>query len=141
MSTLTQIMNESTMAPSLSPPPTVAASKGSSWIPMYLITILAIVGVVLYFMPSILNYLSLPEEIIEEKVKKEVDTRKIQKKKKFDDKFLKVDKQGVIEESGFCYIGTDRNIRSCVEVKQGDKCMSGQIFPRMDICVNPSLRI
>lgn len=146
MSTLTQIMNESTMAPSLSPPPNVAASTGSSispsssWVPMYLIIILVIVGVVLYFMPTILNYLSLPEEIIEEKVKKEVDARKIPKKK-FDDEFLKVDKQGVLEESGYCYIGTDRNIRSCIQVEQGDKCMSGQIFPRMDICVNPSLRL
>lgn len=147
MSTLTQIMNESTMAPSPSSSPTVVTSKGSSispsasWVPIYLITILAIVGVVLYFMPTIMDYLSLPEQIIEEKVKKEVDMRKTPKKKKFDDEFLKVDKQGVLEESGYCYIGTDRNIRSCIQVEQGDKCMSGQIFPRMDICVNPSLRL
>ena len=83
MSTLTQIMNESTMAPS----PNVAASKvssispSSSWVPMYLISILVIVGLVLFFMPTILNYLSLPEEIIEEKVKQEVDMRKTPKKK------------------------------------------------------------
>lgn len=41
---------------------------------------------------------------------------------------------------GYCYIGTDRGVRSCVKVGQYDKCMSGEIFPRMDICVNPKLR-
>lgn len=41
---------------------------------------------------------------------------------------------------GYCYIGTDRGVRSCVKVGQYDKCMSGEIFPRMDVCINPSLR-
>jgi hypothetical protein len=43
-------------------------------------------------------------------------------------------------KSGWCYIGEDRGFRSCVEVGQQDKCMSGDIFPSKDICVNPSLR-
>jgi hypothetical protein len=41
---------------------------------------------------------------------------------------------------GYCYIGTDRGVRSCVKVGQYDKCMSGEVFPRMDICINPALR-
>lgn len=41
---------------------------------------------------------------------------------------------------GYCYIGADRGIRSCVKVGQYDKCMSGEVFPRMDICINPALR-
>jgi hypothetical protein len=41
---------------------------------------------------------------------------------------------------GYCYIGTDRGVRTCVKVSQYDKCMSGEIYPRMDVCVNPSLR-
>ena len=41
---------------------------------------------------------------------------------------------------GFCYIGTDRGVRSCMQVGEGDRCMSNQIFPSMDICINPSLR-
>ena len=43
-------------------------------------------------------------------------------------------------KSGWCYIGEDRGFRSCVEVGQQDKCLSGDIFPSKDICVNPNLR-
>lgn len=43
-------------------------------------------------------------------------------------------------KSGFCYIGEDRGFRRCIEVGEGDNCMSGDIFPTEDICVNPSLR-
>ena len=43
-------------------------------------------------------------------------------------------------KSGWCYIGEDRGFRSCVEVGQQDNCMSGDIFPSKDICVNPNLR-
>ena len=43
-------------------------------------------------------------------------------------------------KAGFCYIGEDRGFRSCIEVKENDVCMSGQIFPTSEICVNPNLR-
>jgi hypothetical protein len=42
--------------------------------------------------------------------------------------------------AGYCYVGTDRNVRTCVKVKTGDKCASGKVFPTMDICVNPNLK-
>jgi hypothetical protein len=41
---------------------------------------------------------------------------------------------------GWCYIGEERGYRSCSQVGQDDVCMSGNIFPSKDICVNPSLR-
>ena len=43
-------------------------------------------------------------------------------------------------KSGYCYIGEDRGFRSCINVKEGDVCMSGEIFPSQEICINPSLR-
>ena len=43
-------------------------------------------------------------------------------------------------KSGFCYIGEDRGFRSCIKVSEDDKCLSGQIFPTKDICINPDLR-
>jgi len=43
-------------------------------------------------------------------------------------------------KKGYCYIGTDRTYRSCVKVEDSDKCMSGQIFPTKDLCINPNLR-
>ena len=41
---------------------------------------------------------------------------------------------------GWCFVGEDRGYRSCAEVGASDKCMSGDIFPSKEICVNPSLR-
>ena len=41
---------------------------------------------------------------------------------------------------GWCLVGEDRGYRSCAEVGASDKCMSGDIFPSKEICVNPSLR-
>ena len=43
-------------------------------------------------------------------------------------------------KTGHCYIGEDRGFRSCIEVGEGDICMSGDIFPTREICVNPNLR-
>jgi hypothetical protein len=43
-------------------------------------------------------------------------------------------------KAGYCYIGEDRGFRSCVKVGQMDQCMSGDIFPTKEICINPNLR-
>lgn len=43
-------------------------------------------------------------------------------------------------KSGWCYIGEDRGYRACAEVGVNDMCMSGDIFPSHEICVNPKLR-
>ena len=48
--------------------------------------------------------------------------------------------QGTRGKSGYCYIGEDRNVRSCIKVNQADTCMSGDIFPTKDLCVHPNLR-
>lgn len=48
--------------------------------------------------------------------------------------------QGGSPKSGWCYIGEDRGFRSCAKVGDNDTCMSGDIFPTQEICVNPSLR-
>jgi len=43
-------------------------------------------------------------------------------------------------QSGWCYIGDDRGYRTCSEVGPNDTCMSGDIFPSQEICMNPNLR-
>jgi hypothetical protein len=43
-------------------------------------------------------------------------------------------------KSGWCYIGSDRGFRSCAQVGINDTCMSGDIFPSKEICINPNLR-
>ena len=42
--------------------------------------------------------------------------------------------------AGYCYIGEDRGVRSCMYVGNGDMCGSGMIYPTMDVCINPRLR-
>ena len=43
-------------------------------------------------------------------------------------------------KSGWCFIGEDRGFRSCALVNEDDKCMSGDIFPSQELCINPNLR-
>jgi len=44
-------------------------------------------------------------------------------------------------KSGYCYIGSEKGFRSCLYVGKQDTCMSGEIFPTKDICINPKLRV
>jgi preprotein translocase subunit SecG len=46
----------------------------------------------------------------------------------------------VIGKAGWCYIGEDRGFRTCSQVGVNDVCMSGDIFPSNEICINPNLR-
>jgi len=43
-------------------------------------------------------------------------------------------------KTGWCYIGEEGGNRSCIQVGDNDLCMSGNIFPSQEICINPSLR-
>ena len=45
-------------------------------------------------------------------------------------------------KSGWCLVGEARGTgtRTCAPVGVNDVCMSGDIFPTQDVCVNPSLR-
>tara|TARA_B110001450_G_scaffold74540_1_gene71022 strand:+ start:5203 stop:5985 length:783 start_codon:yes stop_codon:yes gene_type:complete len=42
---------------------------------------------------------------------------------------------------GYCYIGKINDTRYCAKVSSREHCMSGDIYPSMDICINPSLRV
>jgi hypothetical protein len=48
--------------------------------------------------------------------------------------------EGVSGKSGWCYIGEEKGVRTCAKVGVNDTCMSGDIFPSQEICVNPNLR-
>lgn len=54
-----------------------------------------------------------------------------------DDSYSSIQSSG---KSGWCLIGEDQGIRSCMQVGVNDQCMSGDIFPTNDVCVNPNLR-
>ena len=40
----------------------------------------------------------------------------------------------------YCYAGEYGGLRTCVPVSESQKCMSGDIFPTENQCVNPNLR-
>ena len=44
-------------------------------------------------------------------------------------------------KAGWCFIGDDRSTRACAQVGVNDMCMSGDIFPTQDVCMNPNLRV
>jgi hypothetical protein len=44
-------------------------------------------------------------------------------------------------KSGWCYTGMDQGFRNCAPVGANDVCMSGDIFPSQDICINQNLRV
>jgi hypothetical protein len=45
-----------------------------------------------------------------------------------------------IGKAGWCFVGEDRGFRTCAEVGVNDDCMSGDIFPSQELCINPNLR-
>ena len=51
-----------------------------------------------------------------------------------------VQSSNMTNKSGWCYIGEEKGFRSCIGVGPSDKCMSGDIFPTQDVCMNPNLR-
>ena len=44
-------------------------------------------------------------------------------------------------KKGYCLVGEQQGIRSCVRVTDDDTCMSGEIFPSRNLCINPRLRV
>jgi hypothetical protein len=67
-----------------------------------------------------------------------------QHKQQYSDQYGEDDTDSNIQQgagkSGWCLVGSDRGVRSCVQVGANDDCMSGDIFSTKDICVNPRLR-
>lgn len=65
-----------------------------------------------------------PKKISKEEIQADKSTNSIQSRSKI----------------GFCYVGNDRGYRSCMEIDEMDKCVSNQIFPTRELCINPTLR-
>lgn len=43
-------------------------------------------------------------------------------------------------KSGWCFIGEQQGTRTCAQLGVNDQCMSGDVFPSREICMNPNLR-
>ena len=57
------------------------------------------------------------------------------------DKFTKSNNNHLRGNDGYCFIGKNSNdVRVCSRVYKNNKCMSGDIFPSLRICMDPTLR-
>jgi len=41
-------------------------------------------------------------------------------------------------KSRWCLVGEYENRRGCIEITDSDKCLSGQVFPTQQMCLNPT---
>lgn len=57
-----------------------------------------------------------------------------------DDSNSEIQRSRLSGKTGYCLIGEQNGFRSCVNVTENDQCMSGEIFPTREICINPNLR-
>ena len=87
---------------------------------------------------------------VAEKMKKQASN--IPKNLKMHDMFKRKTKKQISADSlsnpiqkrgktGYCFVGNDRGYRSCMEMDEMDKCVSNQIFPTRELCINPTLRV
>lgn len=57
-----------------------------------------------------------------------------------DDSLSRIQASNGSGKAGWCFIGEDRGFRTCSQIGENDQCMSGDIFPSQEICMNPNLR-
>ena len=98
-----------------------------------------------------------PKEVKQDEVKPDSQDKNIkQKEAEEKEKLKKIENGGVkqldkklnenympeqiVKENSYCYIGYDNGQRECTNVFDGDICMSGELFPKMEMCINPNLR-
>tara|TARA_Y100000590_G_C15334216_1_gene868924 strand:+ start:101 stop:541 length:441 start_codon:yes stop_codon:yes gene_type:complete len=71
-------------------------------------------------------------------LEKAVNQKKIEQKVNSDNDSSPIQQRG---KGGYCYIGNWRGHRSCIHVDSDTYCLSGKIFPTIDVCVHPNLRV
>lgn len=80
------------------------------------------------------------DDEIPEEVKKTVKRRQKKRSVVTSDDSQSIFQKNNTKKSGWCYIGEDKGVRNCISVKEGDMCMSENIFPTRNMCTNPNIR-
>jgi hypothetical protein len=44
-----------------------------------------------------------------------------------------------VNKNKWCLVGEYNGTRGCIRISDSDKCMSGQVFPSQQLCMNPTL--
>ena len=88
------------------------------------------------------NAVQQPDIMINNSLNRSLNTSTQQKQQQNGEDYIADDSTSPIQQGkmGWCFIGEDRGFRSCEQVGVNDQCMSGDIFPTKDVCMNPNLR-
>ena len=88
------------------------------------------------------NAVQPPDINIQNSLNRSLNTSTEQKQQENGEDYIADDSNSPIQQGkmGWCFIGEDRGFRSCEQVGVNDQCMSGDIFPTKDVCMNPNLR-
>jgi cytochrome c oxidase subunit IV len=88
------------------------------------------------------NAAQQPDIMINNSLNRSLNTSTQQKQQENGEDYVADDSTSPIQQGkmGWCFIGEDRGFRSCEQVGVNDQCMSGDIFPTKDVCMNPNLR-
>lgn len=88
------------------------------------------------------NTVQQPDIMINNSLNRSLNTSTQQKQQENGEDYVADDSTSPIQQGkmGWCFIGEDRGFRSCEQVGVNDQCMSGDIFPTKDVCMNPNLR-
>ena len=88
------------------------------------------------------NAAQQPDIMINNSLNRSLNTSTQQKQQENGEDYVADDSASPIQQGkmGWCFIGEDRGFRSCEQVGINDQCMSGDIFPTKDVCMNPNLR-
>lgn len=81
-----------------------------------------------------ISELEQKNKMMQAQKQKQVQTKKVDSKN-----FESYDPKQQVKSDGYCYIGYDNGMRECAPVYQGDICISGEQFPRLDKCMVPKI--
>jgi hypothetical protein len=80
------------------------------------------------------------EDLQEQNLQKALGDASTPSQVKPDDSLSRIQASNGSGKAGWCFIGEDRGFRTCSQIGENDQCMSGDIFPSQEICMNPNLR-
>jgi hypothetical protein len=90
---------------------------------------------------SVQNTIQQPDVVANNSLNKALNTSQIQQESNQDYQAHEAPSSvHLAGKAGWCYVGEDRGFRTCAQVGVNDECMSGDIFPSNELCINPNLR-
>jgi len=82
---------------------------------------------------------SMPSVSLEDSIQKSQSSNADMNEPSPDSSENPIQKPITSEKTNWCLIGEYNNKRGCVSISDSEKCLSGQIFPSQQMCLNPTM--